>query len=105
MMGDSANRLRAQVVDRVVRGAGETTVAERTAAFDNQGVGGAARALVDKVARNAWKVTAEDVAATTAAGKSEDQVFELVISAALGQATRQLDAALAALDEATQEAP
>jgi hypothetical protein len=31
---------------------------------------------------------------------TDDEVFELVISAALGQSTRQLEAALAALDEA-----
>ena len=42
-----------------------------------------------------------DVAATKAAGVSEDEIFELTVCAALGQATRQLDAALAALDAAS----
>lgn len=64
----------------------------------------AARALVDKIARNAWKVTDEDVAAAKTAGVSEDEIFELAVAAALGQATRQLDAALAALDEAAAPA-
>jgi alkylhydroperoxidase family enzyme len=59
--------------------------------------------LIDKVSKNAWKVTDEDVAAVKQAGMSDDQIFELSVAAALGQATRQLDAALAALDEATKE--
>jgi hypothetical protein len=40
------------------------------------------------------------VAAATAAGVPEDEIFELTVCAALGQATRQLDAALAVLDAA-----
>jgi AhpD family alkylhydroperoxidase len=34
----------------------------------------------------------------TASGLSEDQIFEIVVCAAVGQATRQYDAALAALE-------
>ena len=34
-------------------------------------------------------------------GFSDDQLFELVIAAAVGQSTRMYDSALAALDEAT----
>ena len=56
--------------------------------------------MLAKVARHAYKVTDEDVAAALATGASEDVVFELVVAAALGQASRQLDAGLAALAEA-----
>ena len=56
--------------------------------------------LLVAVTRNAWKVTDEDVAAVKAAGVPEDQIFELAVCASLGQSTRQLDAALAALDAA-----
>jgi alkylhydroperoxidase family enzyme len=56
--------------------------------------------LIDKVARHAYKVTDEDIAAARASGFSEDQIFEIVVCAAIGQATRQYDAALAALAEA-----
>ena len=59
------------------------------------------RALVDKIARCAWTVTDADVVAAKADGVSEDEIFELTVCAAYGQATRQLNAALAALDEAT----
>jgi hypothetical protein len=46
--------------------------------------------------------TEEDIAAVKASGLSEDQIFELVVCAAIGQATRQYDTAFAALDTATE---
>ena len=97
-MSEMTKRLRDAVVDRAVRGEGAASTGDRRAAFENRDVDVRARNLVDKVARSAWKVTAADVDAVTAAGMSEDQVFELVVCAALGQATRQIDTALAALD-------
>lgn len=100
-MSESARKLRRAVVDRVLNGAGRTAAGARHAAFDNQDVPLEARALIDTVTRHAWKVTDEDVAAATRAGLSDDEVFELVVAAALGQSTRQIDVALAALDEAT----
>jgi hypothetical protein len=100
-MSDPIARLRLAVVDRAVRGPGVSSADARRAAFDNRGVDSRAQTLVDTVARHAWKVTDEQVAATVAAGVSEDVVFELAVCAALGQATRQLSVALTALDEAT----
>src|SRR5262249_9723338 len=52
--------------------------------------------------RAAYTVTDADIAAVKAAAVSEDQIFELAVCAAIGQATRQYDAALAALDAATE---
>jgi alkylhydroperoxidase family enzyme len=100
-MSEAANRLRKTVVERVLQGPGHTGGDARRAAFDNKDAPEKARALLDKVTKNAWKVTDEDVAAVRQAGMSDDEVFELVVSAALGQATRQLDSALAALETAT----
>jgi hypothetical protein len=40
--------------------------------------------------------------AVRAAGLSEDQIFEIALCAAIGQATRQYESALAALDAATE---
>jgi len=60
------------------------------------------RTLIDKVAKRAYLVTEEDIAAVKASGLSEDQIFELVVCAAIGQATRQYDTAFAALDTATE---
>ena len=61
------------------------------------------RTLIDKVARRAHRVTDEDVTAVRFAGLNEDQVFEIVVCAAIGQATRQHDNALAALASASGE--
>lgn len=96
-MSDSAERLRKAAAERALNGPGVTSNAERRAAFDNAP---GAPPLVAIVAKNAWKVTDEDVAAAKRAGLSEDAIFELVVCAAYGQATRQLDAALAALEDA-----
>lgn len=101
-MSEAARRFRERVIERALHGPGKAGAPARRAAFDNHGVDERARALVEKVARHAWKVTGGDVAAAKAAGVSEDEVFELAVCAALGQATRQLNAAVAALDEATQ---
>ena len=100
-MSEPATRYREAVVRRALQGPGTASAATRRAAFDNQGVPEPARALVAKVAKAAWTVTNADVAATKSAGVSEDEIFELTVCAALGQATRQLDDALAALDAAT----
>lgn len=99
-MSDAVTRLRTAAVERAVQGAGKASAVQRQAAFANAGVREPARALIDKVARNAWKVTDEDVAAVKQAGLAEDEIFELVVTAAYGQATRQLDAALGAVDQA-----
>jgi len=58
--------------------------------------------LIDKVAKRAYTVTDEDIAAAMSSGLSEDQIFEIVVCAAVGQATRQYDTALAALNAATE---
>jgi len=101
-MREEATRLRKTVVERVLHGPGKASGDDRRAAFENRDVPQAARALIDKVTKNAWKVTDEDVASAKSAGLSDDQIFELSVSAALGQATRQLDVALAALDAAKE---
>jgi len=101
-MSQEATRLRKAVTERVLHGAGQTSGDARRAAYDNKDVAEPARALIEKVATTAWKVTDEDFAAATKT-MSDDELFELVVAAALGQSTRQLDAALAALDEAEKQ--
>lgn len=93
-------KLRRYVLECALHGRATTSDATRRSAFDNVGVEPRTRALVDKIARCAWKVTDDDVAAAKQANVAEDEIFELAVCAALGQATRQLDSALAALDEA-----
>jgi len=95
--------IRDRVVARIVDGEGMTEREARRAAFANDGVAEPARALIDKVAKTAARITDDDVDAAKKAGVKEDEIFELVVCAAVGQATRQLETALAALAEATKE--
>ena len=103
-MSEAADRLRHIVTDRALHGPGRAAPALRLAAFENQGVDARARDLIDKVARQAWTVTDQDIAAAKAAGLTDDEVFELVVCAALGQSTRQLEASLAAVEAAVGSA-
>jgi hypothetical protein len=86
---------------RILEGAGKASPSVRRAAFNNSSLAQPLSALVDKVARRPYSVTDEDITAATVSGLSEDQVFEIVVCAAIGQATRQYDTALAALEAAT----
>ena len=91
---------RKALVSRILEGDGKTSPTERRATFHNSGLAGRRSTLVDKVARHAFRVTDEDIAAAMASGLDEDQIFEVVVCAAVGQATRQYDTALAALEAA-----
>jgi hypothetical protein len=96
-------QLHGDLVARVLDGKGTAARELRRAAFDNAGLSEPIRTLVEKVANHAYRVTDEDVAAVRATGLSEDQIFEIVICAAIGQADRQYTSALAALASATGE--
>ena len=86
---------------RILCERGDASPAQRRAAFDNAGLPEPVSNLVEKVAMHAYKVTDDDIAAVRIAGFTEDQIFELVVCAAIGQATRQYEAALAAVEAAT----
>jgi hypothetical protein len=90
------------VLDTVLGPTGKATLAARKAAFANVDVAEPMRALVEKVARHAYKIVDEDIAAAKAQGVTEDELFELVVCAAVGQASRQYEGALAALAAATE---
>ncbi|HJR67859.1 MAG TPA: hypothetical protein VJ802_15620 [Gemmatimonadaceae bacterium] len=55
--------------------------------------------LVDKIHRHAYRVTDEDFARLRTKYQ-DDQLFEVVVSAALGASRKRLLAGLKALDEA-----
>jgi hypothetical protein len=93
---------RKALVTRILEGDGMASHAQRRAAFDYAGLPEPLRTLIDKVAKRAYTVTDADIAAVRASGLSEDQIFELVVCAAIGQATRQYDTAFAALEAATE---
>lgn len=55
------------------------------------------RTYVDKLARHAYQITEDDLAALQRAGYSEDAIFELSIAAAIGAGAGRLERGLAAL--------
>jgi len=89
------------LVDRVLSGEGRASAEQRARAFSNDGLSPPVDALIGKVALRPAQVTEADFTTAKAAGFSEDQLFELVVCAAVGQASRLYDAGLAALAEAT----
>jgi hypothetical protein len=99
------SQLHHELVARVLEGNGKATNELRRAAFKNAGLNEPIRTLIENVANNAYQITDEDVTAVRAAGLNEDQIFEIVICAAVGQASRQYTSALAALGSATEETP
>jgi hypothetical protein len=102
MMAD-IQKARKALIGRILEGDGQASHAERRAAFDNAALSEPLATLVRKLTNRAHEVTDPDIAAARAAGYSEDQIFEIVVSAAVGQATRQHDVALAALESARSE--
>jgi alkylhydroperoxidase family enzyme len=91
------------LVDRVLNGDGRSSPEQRAQAFSNAGLPPPLQALISKVATSPAQVTDADFTAAKAAGFSEDQLFELVVAAAVGQSARQYEAGLAALAEAGSE--
>jgi len=99
----------AHLVDRVLAAPGHTPRELRRAVLARAarlgltpGPGGAdvpaaLAGYVDKVARHAYTVTDEDVAALQRAGTSDDALFEVTVAAALGAALGRLERGLAAL--------
>ena len=93
---------RKALLRRVREGEGKASPSDRRAAFDNRGLTEPLRQLAYKVARNAQDIVDEDIDRARQSGLSEDQIFELVVCVAIGQATRQYDAANAALKSALE---
>ena len=92
--------LRRVAIARAVEGKGHASHESRRAAYthDLASAPEPVRALLDKVVRHAHRITDDDVAAVRASS-TEDEIFELVVCAAYGAASRQLDHALALIDE------
>jgi alkylhydroperoxidase family enzyme len=108
--GELVQRLRAAVlgapgvVDPAVRAAIESRAARaggRPAAAvdgaDDAAVPADLRSFVDRVTERAFDVTDEDVAALRRAGRGEDEIFEVMVAAALGAGAARLERGLAAL--------
>ncbi len=93
-----------ELINRILKGEGKASVESRQAAFDNSGLTEPLKTLANKVAFHPVKVTDGDIKEIISSGTGEDQIFELVICAAAGQASRQYGSALKALKEAMEKA-
>lgn len=99
MPGTSKMRdLHQALVERVLGSKGRVSADQRLRVFDNTGVPEQWRLLVDKVASRSLQVGDGDLDKVRTAGSSDDEIFELIVCAAIGEATRQYQAALTALD-------
>jgi hypothetical protein len=103
MLIDEKRTAHRAVVARILEGDGRTSRAQRRAAFDDAVVGEPLQTLTGRVAREPALITDADIVLVKKSGLSEDEVFELVVCAAVGQATRQYECALAALAEASAD--
>jgi len=98
-MRDPHAALRDQVLARVLDGPGESEPAVRRAAAAGKGVPPDLQTLVDKIHNHAYTVTDDDLARLETQ-YGDDQLFEIIVSAALGASRKRLFAGLAALDKA-----
>jgi hypothetical protein len=90
-------QLHQALITSILKKDGFSSQAERQAAFENTHLFAPLSTLIDKVANYAYRITDEDVSAVKAAGMEENRIFELIVCAAVGQASRQYNNALAAL--------
>lgn len=98
--GDKKRAAYRALQDRILHGEGTAPAELRARAFGNDALPSPLDELIGKVATRPAQVTEADFAAAKAAGYSEDQLFELVVCAAVGWSARLYDAGLAALAEA-----
>jgi len=87
------------VLRTVLDGPGTTDPSLRYAAAEGVGVPDDLKTLVEKVHRHAYKVTDEEIAALQTK-YGDDQLFEIIVSAAVGASRQRLLAGLKALGEA-----
>jgi len=97
--GDKKRAAYRALEDRILHGEGKAAPEQRARAFSNAGFGPPLDGLIGKVATRPTQVTDGDFAAALATGVSDDELFELVVCAAVGQSARLYDAGLAALAE------
>ena len=99
MTSDPHADLRDRVYRTVFDGPGRTDSALRHGVAANAAVPAELAALIEKIHRHAYKVTDEDLARLRGS-HGDDELFEIVVSAALGASRNRLAAGLAALEDA-----
>jgi hypothetical protein len=89
--GRSDARLRRAVLERAAWLAG------RDAPPPSDEVPETLSSVVEKIVRHAYRVTDEDIAAARAAGHGEDELFDVIVAAALGAGLVRRERGLAAI--------
>jgi hypothetical protein len=80
----------------VMESSGATSPALRRQAATGAGLPADLAPVIDKVRRHAYKITDEDIAALRAAGRSDDEIFELTCAAAVAVSIDRCERAFAA---------
>jgi alkylhydroperoxidase family enzyme len=96
---DRHQAARRMLEDAVLRGPGHLDARVREAIAEGWEIPEALRALVEKVRSHAYRVTDTDFAPLRAR-YSEDELFEVVVAAALGAAVTRARAGLRAVEDA-----
>jgi alkylhydroperoxidase family enzyme len=99
VIADPHANLRDKVLKSVLDGPGESDPALRNAVAEGTSVPTELQVLIDKIHRHAYRVTDEDVKRLQAK-YGDDQMFEIVVSSALGASRNRLLAGMKALEEA-----
>lgn len=99
MISDPHANLRDKVLKSVLDGPGESNPALRNTVAVGKAIPAELHVLVEKIHRHAYKVTDEDIKRLQAK-YGDDQMFEIIVSAALGASRNRLLAGMKALDEA-----
>lgn len=92
--------LRNELTRQVMEGPGHTAPALRAAAAKAEGLPEELRELVRKIHQQAYKITDEDLTRLKTR-YSDDELFEVIVSAAMGASLERLFAGLRALEKAT----
>ena len=98
-MNDPHAELRDRALASVLDGPAHSDSALRKAAANNEQLPNDLQYLVAKVHAHAYRVTSEDVARAQKI-YGDDQLFELIVSSAMGASKQRLDAGLRALEDA-----
>jgi hypothetical protein len=90
--------LRRALIRSVLDGDGCATPELRRSAYSNADLRNPLDDLIDKVVSNSHAITNSDIEAVKRTGVNEDQIFELVICAAIGEASRRYESVLRVLN-------
>ena len=105
-MTDRHARALRRLEERLRSEPGQLAPAARAAAIDADPLPDpVAQRYVQALRAHAYTLTGRDLEELTRAGWTDDQIFELTVTAAFGAAKQRLDAGLAALGEAAGSRP